>query len=63
MLSVIQLVTHVAVSVDDVVIGSIQNGIMALIGVEKMDTEKENVGWIFKNNFTRTLCLNGYTVR
>ena len=41
MLSVIQLVTHAAVSVDDVVIGSIQKGIMALVGIEKTDTEKE----------------------
>jgi D-tyrosyl-tRNA(Tyr) deacylase len=41
MLSVIQLVTHAAVSVDDVVIGSIQKGILALVGIEKTDTEKE----------------------
>lgn len=41
MLSVIQLVTHAAVSVDNVVIGSTQKGIMALIGIEKADTEKE----------------------
>ena len=41
MLSVIQLVTHATVSVDDVVIGSIQKGIMALVGIEKTDTEKE----------------------
>jgi D-tyrosyl-tRNA(Tyr) deacylase len=41
MLSVIQLVTHAAVSVNDVIIGSIQKGIMALVGIEKTDTEKE----------------------
>lgn len=41
MLSVIQLVTHAEVSVDSVVIGSIQKGIMALVGIEKTDTEKE----------------------
>lgn len=41
MLGVIQLVTHAAVSVDEVVIGSIQKGIMALVGIEKTDTEKE----------------------
>jgi len=41
MLSVIQLVTHAAVSVDDVVIGSIQKGIMALVGIDKVDTEKD----------------------
>ena len=41
MLSVIQLVTHAAVSVDNVVIGSIQKGIIALIGIDKVDTEKE----------------------
>ena len=41
MLSVIQLVTHAEVSVDNVVIGSIQKGIIALIGIDKVDTEKE----------------------
>lgn len=41
MLSVIQLVTHAEVSVDNVDIGSIQKGIMALVGIEKTDTEKE----------------------
>ena len=46
MLSVIQLVTHAAVSVDDVVIGSIQKGIMALVGIEK--TERcFNSQWLF----------------
>ena len=41
MLSVIQLVTHVDVLVDGAVIGSIQKGIMALVGIEKTDTIKE----------------------
>ena len=41
MLSIIQLVTHADVQVDNVVIGAIQKGIMALIGIEKTDTEKE----------------------
>lgn len=41
MLSVIQLVTHAVVSVDSVAIGSIQKGVMALVGIEKTDTEKE----------------------
>lgn len=41
MLSVIQLVTHAEVIVDDVAIGSIQKGIMALVGIEKTDSEKE----------------------
>ena len=41
MLSVIQLVTHADVVVDKVNIGSIQKGIMALIGIEKTDTIKE----------------------
>ena len=43
MLSVIQLVTHAEVVVDGVVIGAIQKGIMALVGIEKTDTEKEAV--------------------
>jgi len=43
MLSVIQLVTHAEVLVDGVVIGAIQKGIMALVGIEKTDTEKEAV--------------------
>lgn len=41
MLSVIQLVTHAEVSVDSVAIGSIQKGVMALVGIEKTDTEKK----------------------
>lgn len=41
MLSVIQLVTHAEVVVDGVAIGSIQKGIMALVGIEKTDSEKE----------------------
>lgn len=41
MLSVIQLVTHAQVKVDEMVIGAIQQGIVALIGIEKTDTEKE----------------------
>lgn len=41
MISVIQLVTHAEVSVERVAIGSIQRGIMALVGIEKMDSEKE----------------------
>lgn len=41
MLSVIQLVTHAAVSVDEIVVGAIKKGIMALVGIEKADTEKE----------------------
>jgi D-Tyr-tRNAtyr deacylase len=42
MLSVIQLVTHAEVCVDGVVIGAIQKGIMALVGIEKTDTEKNS---------------------
>ncbi len=41
MISVIQLVTHAEVVVDSAAIGSIQKGIMALIGIEKTDNEKE----------------------
>lgn len=41
MLSVIQLVTHAEVIVDGVTIGVIQKGIMALVGIEKTDSEKE----------------------
>lgn len=41
MLSMIQVVTHADVRVEEVVIGTIQKGIMALIGIEKTDTEKE----------------------
>ena len=41
MLSVIQLVTQAEVCVETVAIGTIQKGIMALVGIEKTDTEKE----------------------
>lgn len=41
MLSVIQLVTQAEVCVETVPIGTIQKGIMALVGIEKTDTEKE----------------------
>lgn len=43
MLSVIQLVIQAQVTVDDIIIGAIQQGIVALIGIEKTDTEKEAV--------------------
>ena len=38
---VIQLVTHGNVQVDGVIIGAIERGIVALIGIEKTDTEKD----------------------
>jgi D-aminoacyl-tRNA deacylase len=38
---VIQLVTHGNVQVDGVIIGAIERGIVALIGIEKSDTEKD----------------------
>ncbi|MFT4059297.1 MAG: D-aminoacyl-tRNA deacylase [Legionella sp.] len=41
MISVIQLVTHAEVAVDSIAIGSIQKGIMALVGIEKTDSENE----------------------
>ena len=41
MLSVIQRVTQAQVQVDQNVIGKIKKGILALIGIEKMDSEKE----------------------
>ena len=42
MLSVIQVVTHAEVVVDGAAaIGNIQKGIMALVGIEKTDSEKE----------------------
>lgn len=41
MLSVIQLVTQADVRVENVVIGAIQKGIVALIGIEKTDSEKD----------------------
>lgn len=40
MLAVIQRVSHAQVTVDNRVIGSIQQGILALIGIEKTDIEK-----------------------
>ena len=41
MITIIQRVTSASVTVDDAVIGSIGIGIMALVAVEKEDTEKE----------------------
>lgn len=41
MLSVIQLVKQAHVQIEQNIVGRIQNGIMALIGIEKTDTEKE----------------------
>lgn len=41
MLGLIQLVSHADVVVDDNTIGTIQQGILALIGIEKTDSEKE----------------------
>ena len=41
MLSVIQLVSHANIQVGEEIVGSIQKGIMALIGIEKTDTEKQ----------------------
>ncbi|MBA2650719.1 MAG: D-tyrosyl-tRNA(Tyr) deacylase [Tatlockia sp.] len=41
MRSLIQLVTHAEVRVDEKIIGAIETGILALIGIEKTDTEKE----------------------
>jgi|SRR5579885_673975 D-tyrosyl-tRNA(Tyr) deacylase len=40
MLGLIQLVTHADVNIGGSVAGSIQKGILALIGIEKTDTEK-----------------------
>ena len=48
MLSVIQLVTQAEVCVETVPIGTIQKGIMALVGIEKTDTEKETEKLILK---------------
>lgn len=39
MFSVIQLVTQAEVFVEGIAIGTIQKGIMALIGIERTDTE------------------------
>lgn len=41
MLGLIQRVSSASVSVDGKVIGAIQQGILALIGIEKNDTEKQ----------------------
>ncbi len=41
MISIIQRVTEAKVAVDGFVIGSIAQGIMALVAVEKADTEKQ----------------------
>lgn len=41
MIGLIQRVNSASVSVDNKVIGAIQEGILALIGIEKTDTEKE----------------------
>jgi D-tyrosyl-tRNA(Tyr) deacylase len=41
MIGLIQLVTHASVEVNAHVVGSIKQGILALIGMEKTDTEKE----------------------
>jgi len=39
MLTVIQVVTHASVKVNDTIIGAIDQGILALIGIEKTDTQ------------------------
>ena len=41
MISVIQRVTHAGVVVDDAPIGQIERGLLALVAVEKNDTEQE----------------------
>lgn len=41
MKALIQRVTSASVTVDNQIIGEIQQGILALIGIEKTDTEKE----------------------
>jgi D-tyrosyl-tRNA(Tyr) deacylase len=41
MFSLIQLVTHADVKVDNKIIGAIQRGVLALVGIEKTDTEQE----------------------
>lgn len=41
MIGLIQRVTHAQVEVDQQVVGKIGNGILALIGIEKSDTEKQ----------------------
>ena len=40
MIGLIQRVKHASVTIDEVVAGSINQGLLALIGVEKHDTEK-----------------------
>ncbi len=39
MLGLIQLVSHANVKIDQIIVGEIVRGIMALIGIEKTDTE------------------------
>lgn len=41
MIGLIQVVTHSNVTVEDLVIASIEKGIMALIGIEKSDTNED----------------------
>lgn len=41
MLGLIQRVTHASVTINNHQVGSIQQGILALIGIEKTDTEKQ----------------------
>lgn len=41
MIGLIQLVTHASVVVNANIVGNIKQGILALIGMEKTDTEKE----------------------
>ncbi len=41
MIGLIQLVSHAEVVVDERTVGAIQNGILALIGIEKTDTKIE----------------------
>ena len=47
MLALIQLVSHAQVDVDQKTVGKIDQGIMALIGIEKSDTD-ENAAKIFE---------------
>lgn len=41
MLSVIQRVKHAQVEVDEVLVGRIERGILALVGIEKTDSEQD----------------------
>jgi len=41
MLSLIQRVTSASVSINQEIVGSIQHGILALVGIEKTDTQKQ----------------------